>query len=123
MKRVIVDFKKLTEDILNMLVEKFPDGYGDSDIVVFKNAAGETIEAVEVKTEDTIYLVKVSVRLEESMENHVDTSDDDDDDDDDDAIIDDDMIGDEDLEFDGDDDDDDDDDEPSVKDSDDEDDD
>ena len=121
MKRVIVDFKKLTEDILNMLVEKFPDGYGDSDILVFKNAAGETIEAVEVKTEDTIYLVKVSVRLEESMENHVDTSDDDDDDDDDDAIIDDDMIGDEDLEFDVDDDDDDD--EPSVKDSDDEDDD
>lgn len=104
MKRVIVDFKKLTEDILNMLVEKFPDGYNDSDIVVFKNAAGETVEAVEVKTEDTIYLVKVSVRLEESMENHVDTSDDDDDDDDD--MIDDDSIGvDEELDFEGEDDD------------------
>ncbi|MDY7393621.1 hypothetical protein UMM65_00055 [Aureibaculum sp. 2210JD6-5] len=103
MRRVIVDFKKLTEDILNMLVEKFPDGYNDSDIVVFKNAAGETVEAVEVRTEDTIYLVKVSVRLEQSMENHVDTSDDDDDDD----IIDDDgTIGDdEELDFEGEDDD------------------
>lgn len=97
MKRVIVDFKKLTEDILNMLVEKFPDGYNDSDIVVFKNAAGETIEAVEVKTEDTIYLVKVSVRLEQSMENHVDTSDEDEDD----EIIDDDSIVDEELDFEG----------------------
>lgn len=71
MKRVIVDFKKLTEDILNMLVEKYPDGYNDGDIITFKNAAGETIEAVEVRTEDTIYLVKVSVRLEQRMEDHI----------------------------------------------------
>ncbi len=104
MRRVIVDFKKLTEDILNMLVEKFPDGYNDSDIVVFKNAAGETVEAVEVKTEDTIYLVKVSVRLEQSMENHVDTSDDEDDEEND-IIEDDGSIGEEDMDFDVDDDD------------------
>ena len=104
MRRVIVDFKKLTEDILNMLVEKFPDGYNDSDIVVFKNAAGETVEAVEVKTEDTIYLVKVSVRLEQSMENHVDTSDDEDDEEND-IIEDDGSIGEEDMDFDVDEDD------------------
>ena len=69
MKRVIVDFKKLTEDILNLLVEKFPDGYNDSDIVIFNNAAGETVEAVEVKTEDTIYLIKVSSKLRYTMTN------------------------------------------------------
>jgi len=103
MKRVIVDFKKLTDDILNMLVEKFPDGYNDSDIIVFKNAVGETIEAVEVRTEDTVYLVKVSVRLEQSMEDHVDTSDDDDEED---MIDDDDPIGEEELNFEGEDDDD-----------------
>ncbi|MET2985213.1 hypothetical protein [Aureibaculum conchae] len=94
MKRVIVNFKKLTDDILNMLVEKFPDGYNDSDIVVFQNAAGETVEAVEVRTEDTIYLVKVSVRLEQSMENHIDTSDDEEND-----IINDAGIGDEGLDL------------------------
>ena len=104
MKRVIVDFKKLTEDILNMLVDKFPDGYNDSDIVIFKNAAGEKVEAVEVKTEDTIYLIKVSFRLEQSMENHVDTSDDDDDDDGD-MIDDDGSIVDEEMDFEGEDDD------------------
>ncbi|RPD98681.1 hypothetical protein EGM88_05685 [Aureibaculum marinum] len=98
MRRVIVDFKKLTDDILNLLVEKFPDGYNDSDIVVFKNAAGETVEAVEVRTEDTIYLVKVSYRLEQSMENHIDTSEDDEDDDV--IIADDDSIGGENLDFD-----------------------
>ena len=63
MKRVIVDYSKLTSDILNLLVEKFPDGYDDSDIIRFKNHKDETIEAVEVRTEDTIYLVKISTKL------------------------------------------------------------
>jgi len=69
MKRVIVDYAKLTNEILTLLVEKFPDGYDDSNIVRFKNAKNETIEAVEVKTEDTIYLVKVSTKLADRIEN------------------------------------------------------
>lgn len=69
MKRVIVDYKKLTNEILSMLVEKYPDGYGDDDIIRFKNAKNETVEALEVRTEDTIYLVKVSTRLASTMEN------------------------------------------------------
>ena len=67
MKRIIVDFKKLTPEILSLLVEKYPDGYDDDHIVVFKNAQNEIVEAVEVRTSDTIYLVKVSSRLVNSM--------------------------------------------------------
>ncbi|MDT0294993.1 hypothetical protein ACFQ3R_05645 [Mesonia ostreae] len=70
MKRVIVDYKKLTPEILGLLVEKYPDGYDDDHIITFKNAKNETIEAVEVKTEDSIYLVKVSTRLENTMANY-----------------------------------------------------
>ena len=77
MNRVIVDFKKLTDEILNLLVEKYPDGYNDSDIITFRNASGELIEAVEVRTDDTDYLVKVSVKLAESMENFMDDDEDD----------------------------------------------
>lgn len=69
MKRVIVDYQKLTQKILNILVEKYPDGYDDLDIIKFKNAKNEIIEAVEVRTEDTVYLVKVSKRLAASIEN------------------------------------------------------
>ncbi len=69
MKRVIVDYAKLTNEILTLLVEKFPDGYDDSDIIRFKNAKNETVEAVEVCTEDTIYLVKVSTKLADRIEN------------------------------------------------------
>lgn len=70
MKRIIVDFKKLTPEILKLLVDKYPDGYDDLNIISFKNAAGEIVEAVEVRTEDTIYLVKVSTKLELTMENY-----------------------------------------------------
>ena len=103
MKRVIVDYAKLTNEILNLLVEKFPDGYDDSNIISFRNAKNELIEAVEVRTEDTIYLVKVSTKLSDRIENYdeddellidevvepikgLDLDDDIDDDEDDDAI-------------------------------------
>lgn len=68
LKRVIVDYSKLTEDILNLLVEKFPDGYDETDIIRFKNAQNEIVEAVEVRTSNTIYLVKVSKKLAIRME-------------------------------------------------------
>ena len=70
MKRVIVDYTKLTHEILNLLVEKFPDGYDDSNIISFRNAKNELIEAVEVRTVDTIYLVKVSTKLSDRIENY-----------------------------------------------------
>ncbi|WP_430400764.1 hypothetical protein [Flavobacterium sp.] len=75
MKRVIVDYAKLTNEILTLLVEKFPDGYEDSDIIRFKNIKNETVEAVEVRTEDTIFLVKVSTKLADRIENFEDDED------------------------------------------------
>ena len=78
LKRVIVDFKKLTPEVLKLLVEKYPDGYDDLNIISFKNAQGERIEAVEVTTEDTKYLVKISAKLEKTMANYDEDFDDDD---------------------------------------------
>lgn len=76
MRRVIVDYAKLTNDILSLLVDKFPDGYEDSDIIRFKNAQNELVEAVEVRTPDTIYLVKVSKKLVTRMDNFEEDDDD-----------------------------------------------
>jgi len=70
LKRVIVDFKKLTPEILALLVEKYPDGYDEDQIISFRNINNEIIEAVEVITEDTKYLVKVSTKLAVTMENY-----------------------------------------------------
>jgi hypothetical protein len=75
MNRVLIDFEKLTTQILDLLVEKYPDGYDHSDIISFKNVKGETIKAIEVKTEETIYLVKISSRLDQTIENYFDDED------------------------------------------------
>tara|TARA_R100001369_G_scaffold45316_1_gene71495 strand:+ start:967 stop:1272 length:306 start_codon:yes stop_codon:yes gene_type:complete len=70
LKRSIVDFKKLTPEILALVVDTFPDGYNDRDIIQFRNAKNEFIEAIEIITEDTKYLIKVSARLEKVMEDY-----------------------------------------------------
>ncbi|WP_136467747.1 hypothetical protein [Flagellimonas onchidii] len=72
LKRVIVDYKKLNKDILDLIMEKYADGYGDRDIISFRNALGEWVECIEVKTADTLYLVKVSKRLTMAMEEYDD---------------------------------------------------
>ncbi|WP_299102120.1 hypothetical protein [uncultured Winogradskyella sp.] len=91
LKRVIVDFKKLTPEILALLVEKYPHGYDDGNVISFKNAKNEIVEAVEVTTEDTKYLVKVSTKLEQTMENYDEDDYEDFDDDDPNAVVDPDL--------------------------------
>ena len=77
MKRMIIDYSKLTDEILDLLVEKYPDGYKSKDILIYRNAANEVIECVEVRTDDTVYLVKVGKRLIAAMEDYEEDSDDD----------------------------------------------
>ncbi|PTM11970.1 MAG: hypothetical protein DA407_00365 [Bacteroidetes bacterium] len=86
LKRVIVDFKKLTPEILALLVEKYPDGYDEDHIISFRNAKNELVEAVQVDTEDTKYLVKVSTKLVKTMEDYDEDDYEDFDDDDPDAV-------------------------------------
>ncbi|MDA0316495.1 MAG: hypothetical protein O2906_03485 [Bacteroidetes bacterium] len=68
MKRIIVGFEKLTPNILKLFVEKFPDGYGDNDIIEFKNGTGETIQAVELKSADTVYLIKIGKKMNQIIQ-------------------------------------------------------
>lgn len=70
MKRVIVDYLKLDTNILDLLIEKYPDGYEYDDIITFQNSEGKTISAVEVRTDNVIYLVKISTKLEQVMEDY-----------------------------------------------------
>ncbi len=72
LKRIIVDYKKLNNTILDLLVNEYPDGYNDENIITFRNAQNEIVECVEVKTDDTLYLVKVSKRLVSAMKSHDD---------------------------------------------------
>lgn len=74
MKRLIVDYKKLTKDILDLLVSQYPYGFDDEDdIIEFTSASGEIVKAVKVDAEDTIYLVKIGSKLQQAIKQHEDT--------------------------------------------------
>lgn len=68
-KRVIVDYKNITNSQLELLSDAFPYGFEDDDTIKFKNAKGELVSAIPLETPDTKYLFKVSVELEKKMDN------------------------------------------------------
>ena len=72
MKKIIVGFEKLTPNILNLFLERYPDGYGDDDVIEFKNSTGETIQAVELKSEDTVYLIKIGKKMSQIIQDYED---------------------------------------------------
>ena len=63
MKRIIIDYKKLTPEMAGMRLEQYPEGYGDEDLISFKSPKGDWIEAVELQTTEALYLVKISKSL------------------------------------------------------------
>lgn len=69
MQRLIIDSKKMTPEIMALVKEKYPDGYYEDDIIVFKNHKNETIEAIQVETPNTVYLIKVGQYLSVGLEN------------------------------------------------------
>ncbi|PTM05704.1 MAG: hypothetical protein DA405_02985 [Bacteroidetes bacterium] len=77
-RRVIVDYKNVTQDILGLFADRYPYGYDDMDIVKFQNAQGATVRAVPIETMDTKYLVKVSVEMDRKIEAFMDDEDDED---------------------------------------------
>ncbi len=66
-KRVIVDYKSLPENMLERLAVQYPEGFDDY-IIKYTNSRGDRVSAVPVETEDTYYLVKVSVQLRKMVD-------------------------------------------------------
>lgn len=65
----LIDYKKLDHELASLLIDTYPYGYGDEDIISFKNGNGEIIEAVELRTSETLYLVKISKSLSNFIAN------------------------------------------------------
>ncbi|MCK5906675.1 MAG: hypothetical protein KAG37_03745 [Flavobacteriales bacterium] len=60
MKRIIVDFRKMSRKIKHLFRSQYPDGYDTNDIIEFRNHRNELVKALEVKGKDTRFLVKIS---------------------------------------------------------------
>lgn len=78
MKRVIKDFKAITDDVVALINEQYPYGYEDSQLVTFVNAKGEFVKALEVKSDEITYLIKLGTKLNEHINDYMDSDDDDD---------------------------------------------
>ncbi len=57
-KRIIKSYEQLSEDMIEKLKTKYPDGY-DDHIITFTNPRGEIKVAIPFETEDIYYLIKL----------------------------------------------------------------
>ena len=78
MKRVIKDFKAITDDVVALINEQYPLGYEESQLVNFVNAKGEFVKALEVKSDEITYLIKLGTKLNEHINEYMDSDEDDD---------------------------------------------
>jgi len=71
MKRVIKDFKAISPEVMALINEQYPAGYDDHQLVTFVNAKGAFVKALEVRTEDIIYLIKLDRKLDDHISEYV----------------------------------------------------
>jgi|GEM_PF-5658770 len=61
--RRIINAQNITEDILESIKRTFPHGFDEDDCIKFVNAAGDTISALPIETEDARLLIKIGVEM------------------------------------------------------------
>ena len=105
MKRVIKDYNSITDEHAALIQAAYPNGFENEHLVSFTTPKGEFIKALEIRTEDTIYLFKIDKNMKvdeedgnddglnlndiDGFKSDEDSNDDDDEDDNDDDIADD----------------------------------
>ena len=68
MRRIIKTYETCSDELLEKLAEKFPHGIKDRHISQLTTIKGDKIRIVELETEDTMYLIKFSDKLEEAID-------------------------------------------------------
>lgn len=81
MKRVIKDYNSITDEHAALITAAFPNGFENENLVSFTTPKGAFIKALEIRTEDTIYLFKIDKNMkvdeEESNDDALPLNDDD----------------------------------------------
>ena len=72
-KRIIKSYEQLSEDMVEKLKEKYPDGYEDRTIT-FTNPRGEIEVAIPFETEEIYYLIKLPRTKATEEEEEVESS-------------------------------------------------
>jgi hypothetical protein len=68
MKRVIKDYKSIGIDLFQLLIKSFPDGIYEEDLIRITKPNGKKINVLELRTEDTVYLIKMDREMQSKMD-------------------------------------------------------
>jgi hypothetical protein len=63
MKRVIKDYNSITDEHAALIEAAYPNGFENEHLVSFTTPKGAFIKALEIRTEDTIYLFKIDKNM------------------------------------------------------------
>jgi len=69
-RRSVVSYANLSQELLNIIKEKYPRGYVDymDEIMKISKPDGSFFHAIKIETLDAIYLVKVDVKIDDYVE-------------------------------------------------------
>lgn len=67
-KRHVVSYENMSPELAEIFAEKYPKGFNDylQDLVKYPKPDGSSFYAVTIETEDSIYLVKIKVRIDDA---------------------------------------------------------
>jgi hypothetical protein len=68
MKRIIKDYRTITDGHMMLIKSQYPGGFEDSDLIALKTSDGGYFDALEVRTNEAIFLIKVNHDLLERIE-------------------------------------------------------
>jgi DNA-directed RNA polymerase subunit delta len=73
LKRIIKDYKTLSQEHIDLINQHFPNGFENENLVSFVTPKGAFIKALEIRTDDAIYLFKIDKNMkvadDENQEN------------------------------------------------------
>ena len=64
LKRIIKDYKTLGQEHIDLINEHYPNGFENDNLISFVTPKGQFIKALEIRTDDTIYLFKIDKNME-----------------------------------------------------------
>jgi DNA-directed RNA polymerase subunit delta len=59
-KRVVKDYSALTEDIVRLVKNEYPSGYAEH-LVTYNDKDGKKVSALPFETDDTYYLIRMTI--------------------------------------------------------------
>jgi len=59
-KKVKVDFRYVTPELVSKIVTAYPKGFVNSDVITFSRTVSKDVEMVKLEIDDVLYLIKKS---------------------------------------------------------------